>query len=169
MCCVPIASRPCSDTFLTVDIPTFVYIFHEMFFTTCLYAFFCFCTPQMSVSVFCNWILITVSHSSASVHCWPCPVLSAKEMRSMKVGSACVRALLRRKRCVRCRLAKGVLFVAMRVCPRRIAIAGHVIKLKLTRRREYISVNGKAAFSIDLHYVIWVSSTCAYYRRKGLQ
>ena len=67
-------------------------------------------------------------------------------MRSMKVGSACVRALLRRKRCVRRRLAKGVLFVATRVCPRRVAIAGHVIKLKLTRR-GYISVNGKAAFS----------------------
>ena len=60
---------------------------------------------------------------------WPCPVLSAKEMRSMKVASACVRALLRRKRCVRRRLAKGVLFVATRVCPRRVAIAGHVIKL----------------------------------------
>ena len=55
-------------------------------------------------------------------------------MRSMKVGNACVRALLRRKRCVRRRLAKGVLFVATRVCPRRVAIAGHVIKLKLTRR-----------------------------------
>ena len=33
MCCAPIASRPCSDT-LTVHIPTFLYIFHEMFFTT---------------------------------------------------------------------------------------------------------------------------------------
>ena len=48
----------------------------------------------------------------------------------MKVDSACVRALLRRKRCVRRRLAKGVLFVATRVCPRRVAIAGHVIKLR---------------------------------------
>ena len=54
-------------------------------------------------------------------------------MRSMKVGSACVRALLRRKHCVRHRIAKGVLFVATRVCPRRVAIAGHVIKLPLTR------------------------------------
>ena len=35
----------------------------------------------------------------------------------MKVGSVCVRALLRRKRRVHHRLAKGVLFVAMRVCP----------------------------------------------------
>ena len=52
----------------------------------------------------------------------------------MKVGCACVRALLRRKRCVRRHLAQGVLFVATRVCPRRVAIAGHVIKLKLTRR-----------------------------------
>ena len=67
MCCAPIASRPCFDTFLTVHIPTFLYIFHEMFFITCLYAFFLLLynyTPQMSVSV---------------------------EMRSMKVGSACVR------------------------------------------------------------------------------
>ena len=55
-------------------------------------------------------------------------------MRSMKVDSACVRALQRRKRCVRRRLAKGVLFVATRVCPRRVAIAGHVMKLNLTRR-----------------------------------
>ena len=44
----------------------------------------------MSVSVVCNWIhTSTVSHSSASVHCWPCPVLSAKEMSSMKVAVAC--------------------------------------------------------------------------------
>ena len=42
-----------------------------------------FCTPQISVSVFC-----TVSHSSASVHYWPCPVLSAKEMKSTKVQTS---------------------------------------------------------------------------------
>ena len=102
----------------------------------------------MSVSVFCNWILITVSHSSASVHYWPCPVLSAKEMRSMKVGSACVRALLRRKRCVRRRLAKGVLFVATRVCPRRVAIAGHVIKLKLTRRGNTLASMERQPFPV---------------------
>ena len=64
----------------------------------------------------------------------------------MKVGNACVRALLRRKRCVRRRLAKGVLFVATKVCPRRVAIAGHVIKLT-DQKREHISVNGKATFS----------------------
>ena len=34
-----------------------------------------------------------------------------------------------------------------RVCPRRVAIAGHVIKLKIDQKSEYISVNGKAAFS----------------------
>ena len=45
--------------------------------------FSCFCTPQISVSVFCNWIL-TVSHSSASVHYWPRPVLSAKETIDQK-------------------------------------------------------------------------------------
>ena len=70
----------------------------------------------------------------------------------MKVGSACARALLRRKRCVRYRLAKGVLFVATRVCPLALlahCMAGHVINLTLTRteNREYISVNGIAAFS----------------------
>ena len=38
---VPMAvPGPCSDTFLTVPIPTFLYIFHEMFFITCLCAFF---------------------------------------------------------------------------------------------------------------------------------
>ena len=39
------ASQPCSDTFLTVHIPTFLYIFHEMFFTTCLY-YACRCTQS---------------------------------------------------------------------------------------------------------------------------
>ena len=39
--------------------------------------------------------------------------------------------------------------VATRVCPRRVAIAGHVIKLKceIDQKREYIIVNGKATFS----------------------
>ena len=64
-------------------------------------------------------------------------------MRSMKVGSACVHALLRRKRCVRHRLA-GVLFVATRVCPlallARVAIAGHVINLTLTRMNKLASM-----------------------------
>ena len=45
-----------------------------------------------------------------SVHNWPCPVLSAKEMRSMKAGSACDQG-------------------------------------KIDQKREYISVNGEAAFS----------------------
>ena len=57
-------------------------------------------------------------------------------MQGMKVGSACVRALLRRKRCVRRRLAKGVLFVATRVCPRCVAIAiGNT--LALMERRPF--------------------------------
>ena len=68
-------------------------------------------------------------------------------MRSIKVGNTCVRALLRRKRCVRRRLAKGVLFVATRVCPRRVAIAGHRDQGKIDQKSEYISVNGEAAFS----------------------
>ena len=129
MCVMCSTSVPTLFQYFFYDhIPTFLYIplhFHEMFLLLVCMLFSCFCTPQISVSVFCNWIL-TVSHSSASVHYWPCPVLSAKEMRSMKVCNACVRALLRRKRCVRRRLAKGVLFVATRVCRRRVAIAGHV-------------------------------------------
>ena len=143
-------SQPCSNTFFTItSLHSFTFFMKCFLLLVCM-LFSCFSTPQMSVSVVCNWILTTVSHSSASVHCWPCgpcPVLSAKEMRSIKVANACVRALLRRKRR---RLAKGVLFVATRVCPRRVAIAGHVIKVKLNRRgntHEYISVNGEAAFS----------------------
>ena len=69
-------------------------------------------------------------------------------MRSMKVDNACVRALLRRKRCVRRRLAKGVLFVATRVCPRRVAIAGHVIKVKLTRRGNTLASMEKRPFPV---------------------
>ena len=39
--------------------------------------------------------------------------------------------------------------VATRVCPRRVAIAGHMVKLicEIDQKREYISVNGKATFS----------------------
>ena len=58
-----------------------------------------------------------------------------------------MRALLRRKRCVRRHLAKGVLFVATRVCPRRVAIVGHGDQVEIDQKRDYISVNGKAAFS----------------------
>ena len=66
-------------------------------------------------------------------------------MRSIKVGNACVRALLRRKRCVRRRLAK---VVATRVCPRRVAIAGHVIKVKLTRRGNTLASMEKRPFPV---------------------
>ena len=69
-------------------------------------------------------------------------------MRSMKLASACVRALLRRKRCVRRRLAQGVLFVATRVCPRRVAIAGHVIKVKLTRTVNTLASMEKRPFPV---------------------
>ena len=69
-------------------------------------------------------------------------------MRSMKVDSACVRALLRRKRCVLRRLAKEVLFVATRVCPLRVAIAGHVIKLKLTRRGNTLASMERRPFPV---------------------
>ena len=105
----------------------------------------------------------TVSHSSSSVHYWPCPVLSAKEMRSMKAGSACVRALLR---CVRRRLAKGVLFVATRVCPRRGAIAGHVIKLKLTRRGNTLSSMERRPFPVYRRCGVDAVSQCACLNKK---
>ena len=68
----------------------------------------------------------------------------------MKVVNACVRALLRRKRCVRHRLPKGVLFVATRVCPLALLVrcySGSRDQLDIDQDREYISVNGKAAFS----------------------
>ena len=65
-------------------------------------------------------------------------------MRSMKVASACVRALLRRKRCVRRRLAKGVFFVLF-VAAR--CYSGSRDQVEIDQKREYISVNGKAAFS----------------------
>ena len=69
-------------------------------------------------------------------------------MRSIKVGCECVRALLRRKRCVRRCLAEGVLFVATRVCPRRVAIAGHVIRLKLTRRGNTLASMVRRPFPV---------------------
>ena len=62
----------------------------------------------------------------------------------MKVGSACVRALLWRKRCVRHGLAK---FVATRVCPLALRYSGSHDQVDIDQKREYISVNGKAAFS----------------------
>ena len=68
-------------------------------------------------------------------------------MRSIKVGSACVCALQWRKRCVRRRLDR-VLFVATRVCPRRVAIAGHVIKLKLTRRGNTLASMERQPFPV---------------------
>ena len=63
----------------------------------------------------------------------------------MKVDSACVRALLRRKRCVRRHLAQGDLFVATRVFPASRCYSGS--RDQVEKEREYISVNGKAAFS----------------------
>ena len=66
-------------------------------------------------------------------------------MRSMKVGSACVRALLRRKRCVR---RRGVLFVATRVCPWHVVIAGHVIKLHMTRRGNTLASMERRPFPV---------------------
>ena len=140
-------SQPCSNTFFTITSLHSFTFFMKCFLLPLCMLFSCFCTPQISVSVFCNWML-TVSHSSESVHYWPCPVLSAKETRSIKVGNACVRALLRRKRCFRRRLAKGVLFVATRVCLQRVAIASHVIKVKLTRRVNILASMEKRPFPV---------------------
>ena len=65
-------------------------------------------------------------------------------MRSMKVGSACVRALLRRKRCVRRRLAKVCCYESMSAAR---CYSGSRDQVEIDQKREYVSVNGKAAFS----------------------
>ena len=62
----------------------------------------------------------------------------------MKVDSACVRALLRRKRCVRHRLAKVCCYESM---PAARCYSGSRDQVEIDQEREYISVNGKAAFS----------------------
>ena len=62
----------------------------------------------------------------------------------MKVGSACVRALLWRKRCVRHSLAKRLLHESM---PAARCYSGSRDQVEIDQKREYISVNGKAAFS----------------------
>ena len=58
-------------------------------------------------------------------------------------------------------VAKGVLFVATRVCPRRVAIAGHVIKLNLTKRGNTLySVNGRRLFQFTDDVVTMAVSQC---------
>ena len=61
----------------------------------------------------------------------------------MKVGSACVRALLRRKRCVRRRLTE----CCYESMPAVRCYSGSRDQVEIDQKREYISVNGKAAFS----------------------
>ena len=57
-------------------------------------------------------------------------------------------SLLWRKCSVRRRLAKGVLFVATRVyMPAVRCYSGSRDQVEIDQKREYISVNGKAAFS----------------------
>ena len=65
-------------------------------------------------------------------------------MRSMKLGSACVRALLQRKRCVHRRLAKVCCYKSM---PAARCYSGSRDQVEIDQKREYISVNGEAAFS----------------------
>ena len=65
-------------------------------------------------------------------------------MRLMKLGSACVRALLQRKRCVRRRLAKVCCYESM---PAARCYSGSRDQGKIDQKREYISVNGEATFS----------------------
>ena len=62
----------------------------------------------------------------------------------MKVDSACVRALLRRKRCIRRRLGKVCCYDNM---PAARCYSGSRDQVEIDQKREYISVNGKAAFS----------------------
>ena len=66
-------------------------------------------------------------------------------MRSIKVGSACVDALLRRKHC-------SPSFSQSFVCcyesmPAARCYSGSRDQVKIDQKREYISVNGEAAFS----------------------
>ena len=56
-----------------------------------------------------------------------------------------MRALLRRKRCVCCRLAKGV--CCYESIPAARCYSGSRDQVEIDQKREYISVNGKAAFS----------------------
>ena len=65
-------------------------------------------------------------------------------MRSIKLGSACVRALLQIKRCVRRRLAKVCCYESM---PAARCYSGSRDQVEIDQKREYISVNGEAAFS----------------------
>ena len=60
----------------------------------------------------------------------------------------CACATTEKKRCVRRHLAQGDLFVATRVCPRRVAIAGHVMKLKLTRRGNTLASMERRPFPV---------------------
>ena len=68
-------------------------------------------------------------------------------MRSMKVGNACVRALLRRKCCVRRRLAKGVFFVATSM-PAVRCYSRSRDQVEIDQKRGYISVNGRRPFPV---------------------
>ena len=68
VCCVPIASRPCSDTFLTVHIPTFLHIFHEMFFTTLGPVLLSGTNFSVLINC-CIWRVLTLAFSySCSIH-----------------------------------------------------------------------------------------------------
>ena len=62
----------------------------------------------------------------------------------MKLGSACVRALLQRKRCVRRRLAEVCCYESM---PAARCCSGSRDQVEIDQKRENISVNGEAAFS----------------------
>ena len=62
----------------------------------------------------------------------------------------CACATTEKALCVRHRLVKGVLFVATRVCPLLLparCYSGSRDQVDIDQKREYISVNGKAALS----------------------
>ena len=64
----------------------------------------------------------------------------------MKVDSACVRALLRRERCVTSFCQRSFVY-CYESMPAARCYSGSRDQVEIDQKREYISVNGKAAFS----------------------
>ena len=99
--------------------------FHEMFLLLVCMLSLAFVHHKRPVSVVCKGNEVNES--------WQC---------------MCACATTEKVLCSRRRLGKGVLFVATRVCPRRVAVVGHVIKLKLTRRGNTLASMEKRLFLV---------------------
>ena len=133
MCCAPIASRPCSDT-LTVHIPTFLYrnVFYYLF--VCFFS--CFCTPQISVSVFLSSSECKGDEVNESWQCMcACATTTEKALCSPSF----------RQRCFVC---------CYKSMPAARCYSGSRDQVQIDQKRECIIVNGKAAFS-SLQTIWW--------------